>query len=78
MEKRDLRPKHEKKLKKIGTKIKQLRKKTGMGYEKFGFSCGLHRATYWDLENGSNFQMRTLMLDLDKHGITIEEFFRGL
>lgn len=71
--------KYDKRLKKIGERIKELRIKTGAGsYEAFAWDHDLSRQSYWRLEKGVNFRIETLLRVLDIHKISLEKFFKGL
>ena len=78
MDKRPLTPQIEKQLKQIGDKIKFFRIEKGISYEKMAYECNLNRITYYNLEKGKNFQMRTLLLVLEYHNINLSYFFKDL
>jgi transcriptional regulator with XRE-family HTH domain len=65
-------------LKKIGSKLTQLRIKNGHGsYETFATEHNLSRMQYWRMEKGkTNLTMKSLLRILKIHNISIEEFFR--
>lgn len=72
-------PKNEKRIKKIGDRIRELRKAAGYtSYETFSFDHEIPRVQYGRLESGVNFRIATLMRVLDVHDITLEKFFKGL
>ena len=71
--------KHEKRIAKIGDKLRALRTEAGYtSYENFAFDNDIPRVKYGRMEKGVNFRMATLMRVLDVHNITLEEFFEGL
>ena len=78
MEKRIITPEIEDRLIRIGAKVKELRKSKGISYERMAYECNINRITYFSLEKGKNFQMRTLLLILRYHNITLEEFFKEI
>lgn len=66
-------------LKRIGDRIKQLRKDAGYkNYENFAFDNDLNRVQYGKMESGINFTIRSLLKILAAHNITLEQFFTGL
>lgn len=71
--------KHEKRIAKIGDKLRALRTKAGYtSYENFAFDNEIPRVQYGRMEKGVNFRIATLMRVLDVHKITMAEFFDGL
>ena len=69
---------HTERIKKIGEKIRELRKDVEPSYETFAYKNGLNRMSYYNCEKGNNFQLSTLLKILDGLDITLEEFFKGL
>lgn len=67
-------------LKRIGRKLKELRKKKGYtSHEDFAFDHEIPRVQYWRIENGkTNLTMRSLVKLLAVHKLTVEEFFNTL
>jgi transcriptional regulator with XRE-family HTH domain len=67
----------EKELKKIGEKLQKLRADAGYSsYEDFAIRNDLSRMQYWRIEKGkTNITLRSLIVILNIHGITLEEFF---
>jgi transcriptional regulator with XRE-family HTH domain len=66
-------------LKKIGIRIKQLRKEKGLSQESFAYQHGLDRTQVGRLERGeSNFEWYTLVTILRALDITMQEFFEGI
>jgi len=45
--------------KKLGGKIERLRKEKGLTQEELAEKAGLHRAYFWDIENGRNISIKT-------------------
>lgn len=43
----------------LGQKIEDLRKKKGMTQEELAEKAGLHRAYFWDIEQGRNISIKT-------------------
>lgn len=71
--------KYEKRIQKIGDRLRELRKKSGYtSYESFAYDHDIPRVQYSRMENGVNFRIATLMRVLDVHKITLEKFFEGL
>lgn len=44
---------------KLGERIEYLRKETGLTQEELAEKAGLHRAYFWDIENGRNISIKT-------------------
>ncbi|WP_128330121.1 helix-turn-helix domain-containing protein [Apibacter sp. HY039] len=64
---------------KIGEKLKQLRKEKGFSsYETFANEYELNRVQYWRIEKGQNITIKTLLVILSIHEITLEKFFKDL
>ena len=69
----------DKRIQKIADKLKELRIAKGYtSYESFAFDNDINRVQYWRMEKGSNFTMNSLIKILDVHGLTLEEFFKGI
>ena len=65
--------------KKVAEKLKNLRKEAGYSsYETFALDNDLDRKQYWRAENGSNLTLKSLISILNKHKISLEEFFKSL
>jgi DNA-binding XRE family transcriptional regulator len=65
--------------KKIGNRIKQLRKATGLSQEKFANHHGIDRTQVSRLERGvSNIELNTLVIFIRALDITLQEFFAGM
>jgi len=66
-------------LKKIGEKIRKLRKEAGYkNYENFAFDNDLNRVQYGKMESGINFTIKSLLKILRVHGMKLNEFFRDI
>jgi hypothetical protein len=69
----------DKRIIKIGEKLQLLRKQKGYtSYESFAWDHDLPRVQYWRMEKGTNFRFTTFLRILDVHGLTLEQFFKGL
>lgn len=44
---------------KLSQRIEELRRKKGMTQEELAEKAGLHRAYFWDIENGRNISIKT-------------------
>lgn len=63
----------------VAAEIKKLREKKGYtSYESFAYDHDLPRVQYWRMEKGTNFRFSTFLNILDKHKLTLGEFFRNL
>jgi len=77
MDKRD--PKHQKRITKIGEKLRHLRIKAGyISYEDFAHDHNLPRVQYWRMEKGTNFRVTTLLVILEKHKLPLKQFFKDI
>ncbi len=75
----ELSVKNEKRLIKIGERLRELRKKMGYkSYENFAFDNEINRVQYGRMEKGANITLASLLKVLDIHKITLEDFFKGL
>jgi hypothetical protein len=64
---------------KVAAKLKHLRKEGGYkSYEAFALDNELDRKQYWRIENGQNLTLKTLVTILNKHKISLEDFFKGI
>ena len=63
---------------KIGNRIRQLREATGLSQEKFANQHELDRRQVSRIENGTNFEINTLVDFIRALDITIQEFFEGI
>ncbi len=65
-------------IKKIGEKIKHIRKKAGYkNYENFAFENDINRVQYGRMESGKNFTMRSLLRILEIHQMSLKTFFES-
>jgi len=63
-------------IKKIGERIKQLRKKADYkNYENFAFDNEINRVQYGKMETGTNFTIKSLLKILAVHGLSLKDFF---
>ena len=60
---------------KFGQHIEDLRKKKGFTQEELAEKAGLHRAYFWDIENGRNISMKTAYNIARALGIKLSELF---
>lgn len=75
----ELSVKNEKRLIKIGERLRELRKKAGYkSYENFAFDNEINRVQYGRMEKGANITLASLLKVLDIHKINLEDFFKGL
>jgi transcriptional regulator with XRE-family HTH domain len=67
-------------LKKIGSKLKDLRVKLGYtSHEDFAYDHDIPRMQYWRIEKGkANLTMKSLARLLAIHKLSIQEFFMAL
>lgn len=66
----------EEQLKKIGNRMRQLRKEQGFkNYEQFAFTHELNRAQYGRYENGANMSFKTFFKILRAFDVSVMEFF---
>jgi len=64
---------------KIANKIKELRIKEGFtSHESFAWENGINRVQYWRIEKGTNITLKTLLIILDIHKITLADFFKDI
>ena len=51
----------------ISERLKEIRKQKGFtNYEHIAFELGMSRSAYWRLENGANFNLKTLIKVLNR------------
>lgn len=60
---------------KLGKRIEEFRKKKGLTQEELAEKAGLHRAYYWDIENGRNISIKTAYLLARALGVSLSELF---
>lgn len=65
--------------KQIAARLNELRKAKGYtNYEHIAFELGMSRSAYWRLEQGVNFELKTLIKICKLLEVTLEEFFKGI
>jgi transcriptional regulator with XRE-family HTH domain len=65
-------------MKKLGERMKELRKKAGYSsYEYFAYENEMSASQYAKYERGGNIQFDTLIKIIRALGVTFEEFFDG-
>ena len=65
-------------LKKVGERLKELRKKAGYtSYEYFAYENNISRPQYGKYEAGANIQLNTLIRILRALDNNLEDFFKG-
>jgi hypothetical protein len=75
----ELSSKSEKRLIKIGERLRELRKKADYkSYENFAFDHELNRVQYGRMERGANITLVSLLKVLDIHKVSLEDFFSGI
>lgn len=63
----------------IADRLKQLRKERGYkNYEHIAYDLGMSRSAYWKLEQGNNFELKTLIKICKLLNVTLEEFFKDI
>lgn len=60
---------------KLANQIEKLRKKKGMTQEGLSERAGLHRAYFWDIENGRNISIKTAYKIAHALDVTLSELF---
>ena len=60
---------------KLSQRIEKLRKDKGMTQEGLAEKAGLHRAYFWDIENGRNISIKTAYNLSKALGIKLSELF---
>lgn len=61
----------------IAEKIKSLRIEAGYSsYENFALENNIDRKQYWRMENGSNLTLKSLIIILNIHKISLSTFFK--
>jgi hypothetical protein len=75
----ELTSKQEKRLIKIGERLRVVRKAAGYkSYENFAFDHEINRVQYCRMEKGSIMTLGSLLKVLEIHKISLEEFFKGI
>ncbi|MFH1792689.1 MAG: helix-turn-helix transcriptional regulator [Patescibacteria group bacterium] len=60
---------------KLGQRIENIRKEKGMTQEKLAEEAGLHRAYFWDIEQGRNISIKTAYKIAKALGIKLHDLF---
>lgn len=60
---------------KLSQRIERLRKDKGMTQEELAEKAGLHRAYFWDIENGRNISIKTAYKIARALGVSLGELF---
>ena len=61
--------------KKLGERIEELRRQKRLTQEELAEKSGLHRAYFWDIENGRNISVKTAHKIAMGLGVTLAELF---
>jgi transcriptional regulator with XRE-family HTH domain len=59
----------------LGKRIEYLRKEKGLTQEELAEKAGLHRAYFWDIENGRNISIKTAYNIARALDITLSKLF---
>ncbi|KKR16429.1 MAG: hypothetical protein A3D82_01695 [Candidatus Levybacteria bacterium RIFCSPHIGHO2_02_FULL_40_29] len=60
---------------KLGKRIEELRKEKKMTQEELAEKAGLHRAYFWDIEQGRNISIKTAYNIARALGVKLSELF---
>lgn len=60
---------------KLSQRIERLRKDKGMTQEGLAEKAGLHRAYFWDIENGRNISIKTAYKVARALGVSLSQLF---
>lgn len=61
--------------KKFGEHVEKLRREKGYTQEELAEKAGLHRAYFWDIENGRNISIKTAYNISRALGVSLSELF---
>lgn len=61
---------------KLAQRIERLRKEKGLTQEELAEKAGLHRAYFWDIENGRNISVKTAYKIARALGVSLSELFK--
>lgn len=61
--------------KKLSDRIEELRKQKGLTQEELAAKAGLHRAYFWDIENGRNISVKTAYKIAHALGVKVSDLF---
>jgi transcriptional regulator with XRE-family HTH domain len=67
-----------KKLLQIGEKVRMLRKDKSANYEEFATKHNINKVTLNRLERGESVSLKLFINVIQKLGISLEDFFKGL
>lgn len=59
----------------LSKRIEYLRKKNGLTQEQLADKAGLHRAYFWDIENGRNISIKTAYKIARALGVKLRDLF---
>ena len=60
---------------KLSDRIERLRREKGMTQEELAEKAGLHRAYFWDIENGRNISIKTAYKIAKALGVELKDLF---
>ncbi len=60
---------------KLSKRIEYLRKRKGLTQEELAEKAGLHRAYFWDIENGRNISIKTAYKISNALGVKLSDLF---
>lgn len=61
--------------KKLADRIERLRKEKGLTQEELAEKAGLHRAYFWEIENGKNISIKTAYKIAKGLGVSLAQLF---
>lgn len=64
--------------KRLGNRIEELRRKRGITQEQLAEKAGLHRAYFWDIENGRNISIKTAYRIAKALDVSLSELFKDV
>ena len=64
--------------KRLGNRIEELRRERGITQEQLAEKAGLHRAYFWDVENGRNISIKTAYRVAKALDVSLSELFRDV
>lgn len=60
---------------KLGERVERLRRQKGITQEELAEKAGLHRAYFWDIENGRNISIKTAYKIARALGVSLPQLF---
>lgn len=60
---------------KFGERVERLRRQKGITQEELAEKAGLHRAYFWDIENGRNISIKTAYKIARALGVSLTQLF---